>query len=126
MNWMAPSIKPRTTRASSQAGGRISRPQARSRQSGQPNANQDYVGTSASPINPSLFPPADNGGPTKTCRPGIYSVAPNHGPPDCCDVAGNPVATDQRGLNRNRGGCPDIGAYEIPVGGSAPLAVLLN
>ena len=93
---------------------------------GQPNANQDFVGTSASPINPSLFPPADNGGPTKTSRPGIYSVAPNHGPPDCCDVAGNPVTTDQRGLNRNRGGCPDIGAYEVPVGGSAPLAVLLD
>ena len=93
---------------------------------GLPNLYHDYVGTSASNLNPGLFPLADNGGPTETCRPTEASVALNHGPPDCTEVSGNPVATDQRGLGRNRGGCPDIGAYETPAGSGAPLAVLLD
>jgi hypothetical protein len=84
---------------------------------GNPNANQDIVGTSGSPIDPLLGPLADNGGPTKTralllCSPAINAgdncVAQN---PGCLAT---PLTTDQRGpgFQRNFGGTVDIGAFE--------------
>ena len=91
--------------------------------SGSPNVNHDYV---VSPMNPLLGALADNGGPTKTCRPLSYSVAVNHGPPDGTDSGGDPVTTDQRGKGRVRGGVSDIGAYELEIGSGAPLGMLLE
>ena len=93
---------------------------------GLPNGNNDYVGTSASPLTGVVQGIADNGGLTWTCALPAGSLAINHGPPDCADGGGSAVTTDQRGLGRNRGGCPDIGAYEVPAGSGAPLAMLLE
>lgn len=93
---------------------------------GTPSGNQDYVGTSVTPLPCALGTLADNGGPTRTCALVSGNLAINHGPPDCNDASGNPVTTDQRGLGRNRGGQPDIGAYEVPAGSGAPLAMLLE
>jgi CSLREA domain-containing protein len=64
-------------------------------------------------VDPMLGPLADNGGPTETHAllpgsPAIDAIAEA----DCVDLAGNPVAEDQRGVDRPHGlGC-DIGAFE--------------
>ena len=92
---------------------------------GLPNGNNDYVGTSASPLTGVVQGITDNGGLTWTCALPAGSLAINHGPPDCADGGGSAVTTDQRGLGRNRGGCPDIGAYETPAGGT-PMGMLLE
>ena len=52
---------------------------------------------------------ADNGGPTKTCKPKEDSMLINSGL--CTDNNGNTVSKDQRSIARNDGKC-DIGAYE--------------
>ena len=93
---------------------------------GAPNANNDYAGDSASPLTCALEALADNGGETQTCALSAGSLAVNHGPPDCLDAGGVAVPTDQRGMARMRGGRADIGAYEVPAGSGAPLAVLLE
>ena len=93
---------------------------------GTPNGNNDYVGAWTSPLTGVVQAIADNGGPTQTCALSPGSLAINHGPPDCCDVAGCTVTSDQRGLGRNRGGRPDIGAYEVPAGGGSALVMLLE
>jgi len=73
---------------------------------GNPNANQDIVGTSASPVNPLLGPLQNNGGTTPTHALLLGSLAINVG-----NNAEAPV-TDQRGFARIIGGTIDIGAFE--------------
>ena len=92
---------------------------------GLPNGNNEYVGNTSSPLDPLLWALADNGGPTQTRAPARASLAVNRGPADCTCADGTVVATDQTGGPRARG-CPDIGAYELPVGSCAPLAVLMD
>jgi uncharacterized repeat protein (TIGR01451 family) len=58
-----------------------------------------------------LEPLADNGGPTPTHALGPASAAIDAAP-DCLDAAGNPVASDQRGVSRPGGAGCDVGAYE--------------
>jgi hypothetical protein len=88
-------------------------------------ATGDQVGTAASPIDPTLGPLQDNGGPTYTQAllagsPAIDVVSQAH-------LAG--LTTDQRGLPRPNNGetVGDIGAYEVqdpattcPGGGAPP------
>jgi hypothetical protein len=86
---------------------------------GSPNANQDYVGTGASPINPQLALLADNGGPTQTHALLGGSLAIDHG------SAAAGVTTDQRGSTRpfdepgvspaTGGNNSDIGAFEAGI-----------
>src|SRR5262249_50085455 len=68
-----------------------------------------FGGLGKPPIDPSLGPLANNGGPTRTHALLSGSVAINHG-----DNASVPpgVTTDQRGFLRIAGGVVDIGAYE--------------
>jgi hypothetical protein len=75
---------------------------------GLPNANSEWVGTSAARLDPLLGPLADNGGTTPTHALLAGSPALNTG--------SNPLAltTDQRGAGFNRSiGNPDIGAFEL-------------
>lgn len=76
---------------------------------GAPNANNDYVGTEAAPLDPMLGPLANNGGPTETHALLAGSLAINHG--TCTGLDGQPLPADQRGYVR----VPpcDIGAYEF-------------
>jgi len=94
---------------------------ARSFPAGNPNTNQDIVGTSGAPINPLLGALADNGGPTDT-----HLLLPNSPAIDKGAAATDPVAsaaltTDQRGFQRPldtalanaaSGNGSDIGAVE--------------
>jgi hypothetical protein len=60
---------------------------------------------------PLLGPLQDNGGPTAT-----HALLPGSPAIDTgavTDIAGVPVATDQRGLARPQGGAADIGAFEV-------------
>ena len=54
----------------------------------------------------------DNGGPTWTIGLLPTSAAIDHVPTPCADVNGDPIATDQRGVTRPRGGGCDVGAFE--------------
>ncbi len=76
---------------------------------GLPNANESYVGTPTNPINPSLAPLANNGGPTQTQALLTGSVAIDHGDNFLA------LLYDQRGPNfyRTSGPQTDIGAYEV-------------
>jgi hypothetical protein len=74
---------------------------------GIPNANNDYAGTSASPINPILGELQNNGGTTPTHALLFGSPAINAG-----NNSNLASATDQRGFTRIVGGRIDIGAYE--------------
>jgi predicted outer membrane repeat protein len=76
---------------------------------GNPNANQDIVGTSDVPINPVLGPLQNNGGTTPTHALLSGSPAINAG-----NNANAPSATDQRGFPRIISGRTDMGAYEFP------------
>ena len=76
---------------------------------GVPNANNDWVGTDAIPLDPLLGPLADNGGPTLTHALLEGSVAIENG--TCIDLDGEPIETDQRGYLRIAP-C-DIGAFEL-------------
>lgn len=91
------------------------------------NSNGDYVGTTATPLNPALGPLANNGGPTETRSIGPTSLAVNNGN-NCVVTAtctpNNPpesLPTDQRGLGRV--GNVDIGAFELqtPTAASAGI-----
>ncbi|MBI3651274.1 MAG: HYR domain-containing protein [Acidobacteria bacterium] len=84
---------------------------------GLPNANNDYVGSSAAPLNAQLAPLADNGGATQTYALLGNSLAIDHG------SAATGVTTDQRGFARPfndpgiapsaGGNDSDIGAFEL-------------
>jgi CSLREA domain-containing protein len=76
---------------------------------GLPNANNDYVGTAAVPLNPLLNALALNGGETETHMPQGASLSINNGA-----SAGAPP-TDQRGVARPQGAGIDIGAFETDV-----------
>ncbi len=73
--------------------------------------------------NPNLGPLGDNGGPTLTHALTPASPAIDAG--SCTDVAGNPIATDQRGQSRPQpaGGRCDTGAFEYIPASSLPLVV---
>jgi len=77
---------------------------------GSPNANNSYVGTAASPIDPQLGPLANNGGPTLTHLPAPTSLAIDHG------ITTGTVLDDQRLLPRVSGPTGDIGAVEVQYG----------
>ena len=91
---------------------------------GNPNANNDIVGTSASPVDPKLDPNGlkDNGGPTKTIALLFGSPAIDKG--TSAGLTGT-LATDQRGTgfartfndpnvpNAAGGDGTDIGAFEL-------------
>lgn len=76
---------------------------------GLPNANNDWVGTDAVPLDPLLGPLANNGGPTLTHALLEGSLAIDNG--SCTDLNGRPIETDQRGYLRIAP-C-DIGAFEL-------------
>lgn len=92
---------------------------------GNPNANGDIVGASATPLDPLLGPLASNGGPTQTHRLLTASPAIDKGKNFATDESSNPILTDQRGLlrpvdlddppypNATSGDASDIGAYEL-------------
>jgi CSLREA domain-containing protein len=91
---------------------------------GNPNANNDIVGTSASPIDPKLDPAGlqNNGGPTQTIA--LQSISPAIDKGTSNGLTGNPT-TDQRGTgfprtfdnpsiaNATGGNGTDIGAFEL-------------
>jgi CSLREA domain-containing protein len=95
---------------------------------GTPNANKDYVGTVASPIDPRLGPLANNGGPTPThaLLSGGYEIDKGSA------VTG--ITTDQRGLPRpydntlvnsaTGGDASDIGAYEAQTDLAPPVITI--
>jgi len=76
--------------------------------------SHDQVGTGASPIDPKLGPLANNGGSTDTHA--LLSGSPAIDTGDCTNIAGNPVASDQRGVVRPQGAHCDIGAFESAPG----------
>lgn len=73
-------------------------------QSGTYNPDEDNS------LDPLLLPLADNGGPTPTHLPESESPAVDTG--SCTDIAGNPITTDQRGLDRPFGEACDVGSVE--------------
>jgi hypothetical protein len=81
---------------------------------GNPNANNDIVGTAGTPIDPLLGPLADNGGPTETHELLAGSPAIDTGDP----AFTGPPDFDQRGMGFPRiiNGIVDIGAFEAQVG----------
>ena len=58
-----------------------------------------------------LGPLANNGGPTQT-HALLFGSSAVDAAADCTDVAGIPVATDQRGVSRPQGSACDVGAFE--------------
>ncbi len=86
---------------------------------GLPNANQDFVGTAASPINPGLGPLSENGGPTLTHLPLPGSSVVDQGscPTEINDQRGMQNSStglrvfDEPGIANLAEGC-DIGAVE--------------
>ena len=82
---------------------------------GSPDANGNFIGTQADPINAKLAPLADNGGATMTHALLDDSPAINAGDNALAvDPAGNPLLYDQRGPGFDRiiGGTVDMGAFE--------------
>jgi hypothetical protein len=77
----------------------------------------DQVGTSSNPINPLLFPLANNSGPTFTHALALGSPAIDAGDPGP-PGSGWPTCTlnDQRGTSRPQGPLCDTGAYEFGFG----------
>lgn len=70
---------------------------------------EDLIGTRDFPIDPTLDPLADNGGPTQTIAPRAGSVVIGHIPAAFCSVT-----EDQRGRPRpGRDNKCDIGAFEV-------------
>ena len=90
-------------------------------------AKHDVVGTSASPIDPKLALPANNGGPTPTSALLTGSPALDAGNPAAPGSgSGACEATDQRGAQRPGGVRCDIGAFEATsacVAGGANLCL---
>lgn len=66
-------------------------------------------------IDPLLGPLQNNGGPTQTqaLQPGSPAIDAG----DCLDLNGQPLATDQRGVDRPQGLRCDIGAFEAQASG---------
>jgi hypothetical protein len=83
------------------------------------DANHNYIGTTASPIDPLLGPLSYNGGPTKTHALLKGSLAVDHGSNLLLDPS---VKFDQRGKGFPRifDGTVDIGAYESQYKGGDP------
>lgn len=84
---------------------------------GSPNANFDFVGTNAGPINPLLAPLANYGGTTPTRALLPNSPALNNGTNcvvnnSCSPVLPFALTVDQRGALRQSGTAVDIGAIE--------------
>lgn len=91
---------------------------------GNPNGNQDIVGTNTSPIDPKLDPAGlqDNGGPTRTIA--LLPISPAIDQGTSSGLTGN-LTTDQRGsgfvrtfdypaiMNAPGGNGADIGAFEL-------------
>ena len=72
----------------------------------------DQVDVSADDLK--LGPLQSNLGPTETHRLGEGSVAIDQIPvEDCVDTDGQPLTTDQRGVERPQGEKCDVGAYEV-------------
>lgn len=86
---------------------------------GTPNANNDYVGTSGTPLNPLLDSLDNYGGPTQTHALFPGSAALNHG-----TDTGAPT-TDQRGVTRPAGAY-DIGAFERESAQTGPNFVVTH
>lgn len=86
---------------------------------GTPNANNDYVGTSGTPLNPLLDSLDNYGGPTQTHALFPGSAALNHG-----TDTGAPT-TDQRGVTRPSGAY-DIGAFERESAQAGPNFVVTH
>lgn len=93
---------------------------------GAPNANNDYVGTAAAPVDPLLGPLADNGGQTPTRAVLAGSPASDQG----SAVAG--ITADQRGMTRPvdlsvpnapGGDGSDIGAYEAQISTASTVSI---
>jgi CSLREA domain-containing protein len=82
---------------------------------GSPDANGNFSGTFANPLNADLGPLADNGGPTQTMALLLGSPAINGGNNALAVAPDNsPLTTDQRGAGFPRvdGGTVDMGSYE--------------
>lgn len=79
---------------------------------GYPNANNDWVGTAASPIDPLLGPLGDNGGLTLTHLPLLISPAKNMIPEGVNGMGAPPLDVDQRGEPRVAFAAGDIGSVE--------------
>jgi hypothetical protein len=69
---------------------------------------------------PLLGPLQANGGPTPTMALAPGSPAIDAGDPQCLDLAGAPLATDQRGEPRPVGPACDLGAYEAALASAPP------
>ncbi|MBS1795541.1 MAG: CSLREA domain-containing protein [Acidobacteria bacterium] len=87
---------------------------------GTPNANLDFVGTSAAPVNPLLAPLANYGGPTPTRALLPGSPALNNGvgcvvDNSCAPAIAAALTVDQRGAPRLIGAAVDSGAFETNV-----------
>jgi hypothetical protein len=99
---------------------------------GQPNINDDWVGSQAFPIDPSVLPLADNGGPTPTHLPQTNSLAIDNGKCNVLDADQRHQYNDQtmlRTIDQSTvpnalTGC-DIGAVEIDAvpNDTAPIAI---
>jgi hypothetical protein len=66
-----------------------------------------------SQVDPLLGPLQFNGGPTPTHAPSRSSEAVTHANPDCTDLLGGPLLTDQRGHHRPPDGPCHMGAFQI-------------
>ena len=89
--------------------------------------NSDLAGSTAAPLNPSLGPLQNNGGPTLTIALLASSPALNSGDDTLLGAPFN-LTTDQRGLPRKSGAHVDIGAFESQVGAlvaQEPVRMLL-
>jgi CSLREA domain-containing protein len=79
---------------------------------GSPNADGNYVGTPAAPLDPLLLPLADNGGPTPTHRP-LFSppfvISPLIDRGSCPDVG-----ADQRGFGDLAAGLRRVDLVDVP------------
>lgn len=94
---------------------------------GTPDANADFVGTTANPLNPLLGPPTNNGGPIAGA-PGSQQVVPTEALLPGSLALGNGIvngapASDERGFNRVVNGRTDIGAFQFQY---VPLLVTIT
>ncbi|HWG42524.1 MAG TPA: choice-of-anchor Q domain-containing protein [Gemmataceae bacterium] len=94
---------------------------------GTPNANGDFAGTAANPLNPLLGPLQNNGGPLAGAT-GSQQVIPTEALLQGSLALGNGVvtgvpATDQRGFSRLANGHTDIGAFQFQ---DVPLLVIVT
>ena len=89
----------------------------------------NLFGTASSPLDPQLGPLADNGGPTQTHALLLSSPAFGAGSLALAvDESGNPLLTDQRGVDFDRVAASsiDIGAFELDISGLPNPPVVLS